>query len=500
MSRLSQWVVVCLTLFFPNLNTATARSGPSFLTEPEPPVFPATGCVKGDCLNGYGTYQYANGNRYVGDFKNGNPDGQGILYFANGNKYLGHWQQNWRQGEGRFIFTEGHEYLGQFERNQFHGKGLMRYANGDTYDGDWKHNLPEGLGVYTFHTGNRYEGQFAAGRFNGQGTMFYTNGSRFTGWWQNSKKHGKGTFYDSAGSAASGEWIHGKSSQHVGATENEEEVILIKNTIDETPSNDSSSGGYTPNSYPESSVRIWAVVVGIATYQHMPSLRYTDDDAYQFYAFLKSPEGGALPDGQLKVLIDEDATRDNILGALRNVLGQADENDVVLFYFSGHGVEGSFIPADFDGYSYRLYHEDIRKILEESRARHKIVLGDACHSGTLIGDIQTNELLAAKAPVYHMLEKYYKAFENSSGGMALLMSSKGVEVSLEDTGLRSGVFSYYLVRGMKGEADADGDQIVTIRELFDFVKKQVSSYTAGAQTPILTGKFDQKMPVAVVRH
>ena len=79
----------------------------------------------------------------------------------------------------------------------------------------------------------------------------------------------------------------------------------------------------------------------------MPPLRYTDDDAYQVYAFLKSPEGGALPDKQVRILIDEQATRQNILDAMRTIFLRADENDVVMFYFSGHGLKGaSFIPVD----------------------------------------------------------------------------------------------------------------------------------------------------------
>lgn len=53
-------------------------------------------------------------------------------------------------------------------------------------------------------------------------------------------------------------------------------------------------------------IKIWTVVVGVARYEHMPALRYSDDDAYRIYAFLKSPEGGALKDDQIKILVDED--------------------------------------------------------------------------------------------------------------------------------------------------------------------------------------------------
>ena len=190
----------------------------------------------------------------------------------------------------------------------------------------------------------------------------------------------------------------------------------------------------------------------------MPVLKYTDDDAYHTYAFLKSPEGGALPDNQVRVLIDEDATRSNILRTMRNVFLQADENDVVIMYFSGHGLQGSFLPVDFDGFNNKVDHADVKRIFEESKAKHKLCLADACHSGSLTA--------MRTATVENTLKKYYSAFDKSAGGTALLMSSKGEEYSLEDGGLRQGIFSHYLIRGLKGEADKNNNKIVTIQELY----------------------------------
>lgn len=485
LALLSPFMVYGHVLHPSNQGLANAEADPIHLFTPE-------GCVNGNCHDGYGTYIYPNGNRYVGEFLSGKPNGKGILYCANGNKYIGHWKDNMQQGEGKFSFSEGHEYFGQFQRSQFHGKGIMRYANGDEYNGDWQSNKPEGNGVYKFHTGDRYEGQFQQGRFNGQGTLFYVNGARYIGGWLDNLKHGNGLFYDEYGKAVSGQWVRGKSNVALPGKEASPELETVGKS--EPPIEEES-----PNFDP--TVKVWAVVAGVASYQHMPALRYTDDDAYQFYAFLKSPEGGALPDNQLRVLVDDNATRDNLLEAMRSIFYQADENDVVLFYFSGHGIEGAFVPVDFDGYGHRLEHSEIRHILEKSHAKQKLVLGDACHSGSLIGGQFTPDMLAAKKPsVGDMLSKYYKAFDDCENGTALFMSSKGAEVSLEDTGLRSGVFSHFLIRGLKGEADADGDEIVNIAELFSFVKAKVANYTAGAQTPVLTGKYDGKLPVAVVRN
>ncbi len=107
--------------------------------------------------------------------------------------------------------------------------------------------------------------------------------------------------------------------------------------------------------------RIWALVVGIAQYQHVPSLRYADDDAYLLHSFLKSPEGGALPDGQLRLLVDENATLGKIQSAMRQLAQLVRADDLVLFYFSGHGLPGAFLPTDYAGRRRVLSHELVQE-------------------------------------------------------------------------------------------------------------------------------------------
>lgn len=526
-------------------------------------------CVKGNCKDGYGTYVYTNGDKYVGDFKDSHPEGKGIIYFANGNKYIGHWQHSFRQGEGRFVYSEGHEYLGQFRQNKFHGFGKMSFANGDRYEGYWESDRPNGKGIYFFASGKRFEGTFFQGRFHGPGVMFYADGTSSQGQWVNGKRNGvaeevatdllknesnvadqekiespekytaqeeatengpydrncnrvfcatgKGTYTYSDGSRYLGEFYngqpegegtvyyangdkykggwkehtpHGKGIMHYKDGRVLGAIWNLGRPVEALPPQDAAVQVSNVQKDLNDQVKIWAVLVGVSRYDQMPVLSYTDDDAYNLFGFLKSPEGGALPDEQIQVLIDEDATRYNIIRAMRETFLKADANDVVLFYFSGHGLQGAFLPTDYDGFNNRLLHQDVRDILMESEAKHKLVLADACHSGSL---------LAARMPIQDALDKYYQAFEATNGGIALFMSSKGEEYSLEDSGLRSGIFSHYLIQGLKGAADKNGDRIITIMELYDFVYTKVRAYTAGAQTPTLSGSFDNRMPVAVRR-
>ena len=235
---------------------------------------------------------------------------------------------------------------------------------------------------------------------------------------------------------------------------------------------------------------VGAVIGGVANYKTLKDLSYTDDDATKMYNFLKSPEGGAIPDEQMTILIDEDATRHNIMAALKSTLLKADKNDVIVFYYSGHGLEGSLIPVDYDGFNNRLLNDDIKQIFEKSQAKHKVIFSDACYSGSL---------LAMKSPINQMMRKYYQSFEATKGGLAFLTSSKSEEVSLEDGGLRQGIYTHFLIRGLNGEADKNRNKIVTVSELFDFVKAGVRDYTGNMQTPVLTGNYDEGMPVAVIR-
>lgn len=447
-------------------------------------------------FEGYGEMIYASGNIYEGQWSNNKPHGNGTFTFANGDRYEGALLEGQFQGEGIMFYADGTKYKGGWYKNEKHGKGYLSFPDGDLIRGEWSEDqyladwskfafngdtsllvdcntnyCAEGNGKYVFPDGTLYVGAFQNNTPSGKGTVYYANRDRYEGYWEGNTPHGKGIMYFSAGNVLGAIWENGRPVKKLFAENDgpDQATVLVERN-------------------PE--IKIWAVVVGAARYKHMPTLRYTDDDAYQVYAFLKSPEGGALRDEQVKLLIDEDATRMNILGAVRSTFLKADENDVVLFYFSGHGLQGSFLPVDFDGQNNKLRHDELRNLLKASRARHKLVLADACHSGSL---------LAQKSALKGQLNAYYSAFDNVEGGTALLMSSKGEEYSLEDGGLRSGVFSHFLVRGLKGEADMDVNKVITIEELFNYVHQKVRTYTGNVQTPTLTGDYDKNMPVALVR-
>ena len=248
-----------------------------------------------------------------------------------------------------------------------------------------------------------------------------------------------------------------------------------------------------PSFDPENgSVTIYAVIAGVGVYPTMPKLAYAASDAFRFYDHLTSPQGGAVPDDNIRLLLDEDASRSGILGAVREIAAEADDNDVIMFYFSGHGLSGAFLPSDFNGTQNRIPHSMIAKIMERSRARHKICIADACFSG-----IQEEAYGLTAKGASASLDNFYDSFEHAEAGTAFFMSSTAMEASWEDRDLRQGVFTFFLIEGMSGMADYDDNGVVEMRELYRYVRKKVNRYTDGRQTPVLTGNYDGTMPVSV---
>lgn len=503
-------------------------------------------CIKGNCIDGFGKYKFNDKSIYEGKFVNGNMHGKGALTFSEG-KYIGHFKKNKREGEGKIIYNTGDSYIGQFKKNLFHGKGKFTYSNGDVYKGHWSDGKKEGYGTYIFNNSDIYKGHFVNDKINGEGILtkannthqsgqwyngtllfendkanesisntdnsvqtlincneqdcnnvkgkytysdgsyyegmfvnnqpegegicFYSNGSKYTGGWKNHSPHGIGVMTFTSGKKYGAEWNYGNP---------------IRQITDNKLLNFDSAKKKKKSRFDEE-VEIYACIIGIASYTHMPSLKYTDDDAYQVYAFLKSPEGGALKDDNIKILIDDAATKNNVLYELKDICDQADANDVVLVYLSGHGLQGSYIPSDFDGYNNSIPYADILSIVDESSAKHKVCIADACHSGSMY---------AAKSIKTQGLEAYYSNFNELDGGTAFLTSSKSEEVSLEYSGLRHGVFSHFLIEGLKGNADSNNNEIVTLFELYKFIYKNVQEYTNYNQTPTLTGNYNPDMPLS----
>ena len=437
-----------------------------------------SGCIYGDCKNGQGTFAYKDGSKYEGQFIKGEMHGWGSWYFINGDKYIGAFYHNYAEGKGTLYQKDGEAVTGIWKKGELVDNELV--AKGRT--GCVQGNCSNGNGIYVFTDGHaQYNGRFVAGKPHGRGTCNFANGDRYTGEWGNGRFHGLGTLRMADGNAVNGIWDSGRFIRSNSITPPKPKKVIP------------SSPKRTYSSPQTTKPKVWAMIVGVADYgqsSHMKPLKYTDDDAYRMLAFLKSPEGGALDDNQIRILVDDAATKEQIINDMKDIFSQAGENDLVMMYFSGHGLHGSFLPIDFDSYNNKLYHEEINEIFKNSKAKYKLCIADACHSGSLF-------TAKGSTSTQNMLSTYYQTLAQSDAGTALIMSSKSAETSLESSGLRQGVFSHFLIRGLKGEADQNNDNIVTVQELYDFVGERVYEYTDKRQSPIIQGDYDPNMTVGV---
>jgi len=90
--------------------------------------------------NCFGTFNASNGDKYVGEWRDGKQQGQGTYTYANGKKYVGEWRDGKQQGQGTYTYADGREYVGEWQDYKRHGQGTYTSADGRTWSGIWENN------------------------------------------------------------------------------------------------------------------------------------------------------------------------------------------------------------------------------------------------------------------------------------------------------------------------------------------------------------------------
>lgn len=381
--------------------------------------------------------------------------------------------------------------------NNGFGKAIFKKKGGVTYEGYFKSKRPHGKGTAEYPNGRIFSGDWDMGMWHGQGTLTLTDGSALKGDWAYNKYKGMGTSDNNSALAyAPANKVEDVSTPEMPARRSSQTAVENQPALP-TQATYIQDVVYTPAiRLPE----IWGVAIGVSQYenQSIPSLKYPDNDAFGIYSFWKSPEGGALDDEHSEVLVDDAATKSMVTKTMRTVFSKAKQNDLAIFFFSGHGLKGSFLPTDYDGDDIKLYHNEINKILTECPAKNKLVIADACHSGSYIASKGGQD----NHPSEENRLQYLSALNNTQPGIVYLLSSMANEESLEVSTLHNSIFTYFVLRGLKGEANVNKDNFVTIKELFDYVYINVTDYAGKlgkVQTPVIKGDYDPNMPVSVVK-
>jgi uncharacterized caspase-like protein len=236
----------------------------------------------------------------------------------------------------------------------------------------------------------------------------------------------------------------------------------------------------------QSQRQIYAVIVGVSDYkndQYNLDLNYCDDDANLFYKLLLA---SGVNSQNMILLKDYKASKQKIINALDRVFSKAKASDEVIFYFSGHGSEGCFLPYDFNGSGNLLYHSEVKAAFKKCSAQKKLCIADACYSGSI--KIKSANKITKNT-----------SLNKASSNIVVLMSSRSNQTSIELPTLGHGAFSHYLVQGLKGFADKNGDKTITVSEMYYYTRDAVMQRTGQKQTPIIFGKFNENMPVLYLK-
>jgi len=256
----------------------------------------------------------------------------------------------------------------------------------------------------------------------------------------------------------------------------------------------------------------WAVVVGISDYQYdtrrdpekgIPNLKYAHRDAQTFAEFLISPAGGAFSPDQVRLLINQQATVKEVRKAIGDFLAQSLEDDLVILFFAGHGTpdpknpKNLYLlcydtePGNFYGTALPMWEIDVA-LTRTIRSKRVFVLADACHSAGVAGT-------RAIAPA-NQFNKYIEAIAQSKKGITKITASRADELSQErkfpDGG--HGVFTHYLIEGLKGPADENADGFVTMKEAYNFLYDRVRSTTRHSQNPWASAYVSADIPLGIV--
>lgn len=248
----------------------------------------------------------------------------------------------------------------------------------------------------------------------------------------------------------------------------------------------------------------FAVVVGLGRYRekNIPGVKYAVRDAEVMARYLQNVGGVAA--GDMKIITDDGATRSDLEAYVEDWLPRRVKPDsTVFFYYAGHGApdpagqEAFLVP--FEGhpdYPSKLYPlSRLYAALAKLPAKAVVVMLDSCFSGAKGRGVSQE----GARPLVALRE---------DGGLdpklAVLTGASGTQITSDLDKVEHGLFTYFLLKGMRGDADADRDGTITLRELYPFVRGRVSERASRElnrdQTPSLIGGAGARADLPIVRR
>jgi hypothetical protein len=229
--------------------------------------------------------------------------------------------------------------------------------------------------------------------------------------------------------------------------------------------------------------RLLVLSIGVSKYQDksIPELQLAAKDAGDFSALAATQKGGFYTEAIVRTLVDEDATRGNILDELDALEKSVADGDTALIFIAGHGVSDEkqfyLVPHDADDEKIRrtcVGFDEVQSCAVALKSR-TLVFMDTCHSGGISsgGEISTH--------ISALLTGWKTA--KSDNGAVIFTSSTGNQLSQEKLQWQNGAFTKVLLEGLRGEANPAKAGPISASMLDSYLAKKVSELTNGLQTP-----------------
>ena len=235
-----------------------------------------------------------------------------------------------------------------------------------------------------------------------------------------------------------------------------------------------------------------ALIVGVSKYENTPiQAVFADADALMFRDYASEKLG--IPDSRIKTMVNDNADIRELLLSVKNWLSRSvkqDQSDVYIF-FAGHGLA-----SDDGSKMYLLPYDGAPELLDDTailrdrlfsdvaaaNPRSVTVFLDTCYSGTTRG---TDMLIASRPIAIRALE------QSIPDNFTVMTAAAGDQTAKPLEEAKHGMFSYFLMKGMEGEADANNDNEITAGELHSYVETNVIQQSSGSQKPELHGDADR---------
>ena len=248
--------------------------------------------------------------------------------------------------------------------------------------------------------------------------------------------------------------------------------------------------------------RKFALVVGVSEYKFpdagLKNLSFADDDAEAMAQFLQTPAGGKFSSADIRLLLNQDASLAAVRSGLADIARRAKSEDLIFIFIAGHGAPDPLAPQNL----YFLLTDtkvvdmprtafpmgELKQTLDtQVVAQRVVVMIDTCHSAGV--NQKTKSLVSGRELIHEGDENNISNFFLTNQlfrqtGRAILTSSDVNEVSQESAKWGNhGVFTWALIQGFKGEADLNGDKLITAGEIFQYTRGAVQKATNFQQNP-----------------